>query len=120
MESIQRQLRELVPDTHGEHCLVDFRVVCGKPVEEILRVGQATRANLIVMGAKKRTSLAGHVPHTTAFAVVSSAACPVLTVRSRQSGAWHAGAQQQQDTQASMTEASNASALFSVNAHFPC
>ena len=82
MESIQRQLRELVPDTHGEHCLVDFRVVDGKPVEEILRVGQATRANLIVMGAKKRKGLAGHVPHTTAFEVVSSAACPVLTVRS--------------------------------------
>jgi nucleotide-binding universal stress UspA family protein len=82
MESIQRQLRELVPDTHGEHCLVDFRVVCGKPIEEILRLGQATRANLIVMGAKKRTSLAGHVPHTTAFEVVSAATCPVLTVRS--------------------------------------
>jgi nucleotide-binding universal stress UspA family protein len=81
-ESIQHQLRELVPDTHGEHCLVDFRVVYGKPVEEILRVGQATRANLIVMGAKKRTSLAGHVPHTTAFEVVSAAPCPVLTVRS--------------------------------------
>jgi nucleotide-binding universal stress UspA family protein len=61
MESIQRQLRELVPDTHGEHCLVDFKVVYGKPVEEILRVGQATRANLIVMGAKKRTSLAGRL-----------------------------------------------------------
>jgi nucleotide-binding universal stress UspA family protein len=82
MDLIQRQMKELVPDTHGEHCLVDYRVVPGKPVEEILRVRQDTQAGLIVMGAKKRTSLAGHVPHTTAFEVVSSAPCPVLTVRS--------------------------------------
>jgi nucleotide-binding universal stress UspA family protein len=81
-ESILRQMRELVPDTHGEYCLVDFRVVFGKPAEEILHVRQDTRANLIVMGAKKRTSLAGHVPHTTAFEVVSCAPCPVFTVRS--------------------------------------
>jgi nucleotide-binding universal stress UspA family protein len=79
---ILRQMKELVPDTRGEHCLVDYRVVPGKPVEEILRVRQDTQAGLIVMGAKKRTSLAGHVPHTTAFEVVSSAPCPVLTVRS--------------------------------------
>jgi nucleotide-binding universal stress UspA family protein len=75
-------MRELVPDSHGEHCLVDFRVVFGKPVEEILRVRELTRADLIVMGATRRTSLAGHVPHTTAFEVVSAAPCPVLTVRS--------------------------------------
>ena len=82
MDLILRQMKELVPDTHGEHCLVDYRVVPGKPVEEILRVRQDTQAGLIVMGAKKRTSLAGHVPHTTAFEVVSYAPCPVLTVRS--------------------------------------
>lgn len=81
-ESILRQMRELVPDSHGEHCLVDFRVVFGKPVEAILRVRELTRADLIVMGAARRTSLAGHVPHTTAFEVVSAAPCPVLTVRS--------------------------------------
>jgi len=81
-ESLLRQLRELVPDTHGEHCLIDFRVVFGKPVEEILRVRELSRANLIVMGAKKRAGLAGHLPHTTAFQIVSAAPCPVLTVRS--------------------------------------
>lgn len=82
MDFILRQMKELVPDTHGEHCLVDYRVRPGKPVDEILSVRQDTQAGLIVMGAKKRTSLAGHVPHTTAFEVVSSAPCPVLTVRS--------------------------------------
>jgi nucleotide-binding universal stress UspA family protein len=77
-----RQMKELVPDTQGEHCLVKYRVVLGKPVDEILRVRQDTRADLIVMGARKRMSLAGHVPHTTAFEVVTMAPCPVLTVRS--------------------------------------
>jgi nucleotide-binding universal stress UspA family protein len=77
-----RQIRELVPDTHGELCLVDYRVVFGNPLDEILRARQETRADLIVMGAKKRMSLAGHVPHTTAFEVVTMAPCPVLTVRS--------------------------------------
>ncbi len=77
-----RQMRELVPDTQAEHCEVDYRVVYGKPVEEILRVRQDTQAGLIVMGAKKRNSLAGHVPHTIAYEVASTAPCPVLTVRS--------------------------------------
>ncbi len=81
-ETIQRQMRELVKDTHGENSPVDFRVAYGKPVEEILRVRQDTQADLIVMGAKKRKSLAGHMPRTTAFEVVSTAPCPVLTVRS--------------------------------------
>jgi nucleotide-binding universal stress UspA family protein len=79
---ILSELKELVPDTHGEHCLVQFRVAFGKPVEEILRAREEASADLIVMGAKKRTSLAGRVPRTTAFEVVSAAPCPVLTVRS--------------------------------------
>jgi len=77
-----RQMRELVPDPQGEHCLVDYRVVFGNPLDEILRARQETRADLIVMGAKKRMSMAGHVPHSTAFDVVTTAPCPVLTVRS--------------------------------------
>jgi nucleotide-binding universal stress UspA family protein len=81
-DSILRQMKDLVPDSQGEHCLVDYRVVYGKAVEEILRVREDTQAGLIVMGAKKRKNLAGHVPQTTAFEVVSAAPCPVLTVRS--------------------------------------
>jgi hypothetical protein len=33
------------------------------------------------MGAKPRKSLAGHVPLTIAYNVVTKASCPVLTVR---------------------------------------
>jgi nucleotide-binding universal stress UspA family protein len=79
---ILSELKELVPDTHGEHCLVQFKVAFGKPVVEILRAREEVSADLIVMGAKNRMSLAGHALRTIAFEVVSAAPCPVLTVRS--------------------------------------
>jgi len=64
------------------HCKVEVRVVFGNPAEQILRIAKETNAELIVMGAKHRRSLAGNVPHTKAYRVVSAAHCPVLTIRS--------------------------------------
>lgn len=81
-EGCRNQLRELVPRGTELHCKVDFEVAVGEPVEQILRVAEETKADLIVMGAKARKSLAGNVPHTKAYRVVSGARCPVLTVRS--------------------------------------
>ena len=75
------QLRELVPANKGR-CKVEVRVVFGEPVEQILRIANESNAELIVMGAKARKSLAGNVPHTNAYRVVCEAHCPVLTVRS--------------------------------------
>lgn len=76
------QLEELVPAENDLHCKLDFEVPVGEPVEQILRIAQETKADLIVMGAKARKSLAGNVPHTKAYRVVCEAKCPVLTVRS--------------------------------------
>jgi len=81
-EGCRNQLRELVPRGTELHCKVDFEVALGEPVEQILRIAQETKADLIIMGAKARASLAGNVPHTKAYSVVSGAPCPVLTVRS--------------------------------------
>jgi nucleotide-binding universal stress UspA family protein len=81
-ETIVAQLRELVPGGTELHCKVDFEVALGEPVEQILRIAEETKAELIVMGAKKRDTLAGNVPHTKAYRVVCGALCPVLTVRS--------------------------------------
>jgi nucleotide-binding universal stress UspA family protein len=75
-------LRELVPDATELHCKLDFEVAVGEPVEQILRIAEETKADLIVMGAKARKNLAGNVPHTKAYRVVCGAHCPVLTVRS--------------------------------------
>jgi nucleotide-binding universal stress UspA family protein len=76
------QLRELVPVASSMHCKVEVRVVFGEPAEQILRIAKESNAELIVMGAKARRSLAGNVPHTKAYRIVCEAHCPVLTVRS--------------------------------------
>lgn len=76
------QLRELVPAETELHCKLEFEVPVGEPVEQILRIAEETKADLIVMGAKARKNLAGNVPHTKAYRVVCGAQCPVLTVRS--------------------------------------
>jgi nucleotide-binding universal stress UspA family protein len=77
-----KQLRDLMGSRNELHCKLDFEVAAGEPVEQILKMAEETKADLIVMGAKARSSLAGNVPHTKAYRVVCGAHCPVLTVRS--------------------------------------
>ena len=81
-ENDMAQLRELVATGAELHCKLDFEVAVGEPVRQILRIAEETKADLIIMGAKARGSLAGNVPHTKAYRVVCGARCPVLTVRS--------------------------------------
>jgi len=81
-EAIKNQLQELVPSGADAWCRVQFRMAIGNPAPEILRYAQEMGADLIVMGAKARGGLTGHVPGTVAYKVVSAAHCPVLTVRS--------------------------------------
>jgi nucleotide-binding universal stress UspA family protein len=81
-ETITRQLRELVPTGSDLMCKLELHLANGKPVEEILHVAKETNADLIVIGAKKRGSLAGRIPHTKASGVVLRARCPVLTIKS--------------------------------------
>ena len=77
---VVRQLKELVPAKTNLEQEPEFMMIIGDPVEEILR--WADKADLIVMGAKPVKGLAGHVPHTKAYRVISAAKCPVLTVKS--------------------------------------
>jgi nucleotide-binding universal stress UspA family protein len=87
-ESVARQreihiarMRQLMPPGSEDWCKPEFRVAFGAAVEEILLMTKETKADLIVMGAKTRKSLAGHAPLTIAYNVVTKAPCPVLTVR---------------------------------------
>ena len=87
-ESVARQreinsvrMRQLMPNGTEDWCKPEFRVTFGSAVEEILIAARESQADLIVMGAKPRRSLAGHVPLTIAYNVVTKATCPVLTVR---------------------------------------
>jgi nucleotide-binding universal stress UspA family protein len=81
-ETSMVQLQELVASETDLHYKLDFEVAAGEPVKQILRIAEETKADLIIMGAKARSSLAGNVPHTKAYRVVCGARCPVLTVRS--------------------------------------
>ena len=87
-ESVARQreinivrMKQLLPKDTENWCKPEFRVTFGSAVEEILIAARECKADLIVMGAKPRKSLAGHVPLTIAYNIVTKATCPVLTVR---------------------------------------
>jgi nucleotide-binding universal stress UspA family protein len=81
-EEVKSRLQGLVPGGAETWCRVELRLTVGDAAAEILRYAEETKADLVVMGAKARSGLAGHVPGTTAYKVVSKARCPVLTVRS--------------------------------------
>jgi nucleotide-binding universal stress UspA family protein len=87
-ESVARQreinvvrMKQLMPPGSENWCKPEFRATFGAAVEEILIAASESKADLIVMGAKARKSLAGHAPLTIAYNVVTKATCPVLTVR---------------------------------------
>jgi nucleotide-binding universal stress UspA family protein len=78
-EELGRKLREIGacdPRLHVRHELVE-----GHPATEILRVAQATGADLIVMGTHGRRGLKRLIMGSVAAQVVQKAACPVLTVK---------------------------------------
>lgn len=75
------RMKQFVRPECEDWCKTEFRVSFGEAAEEILHQARETNADLIVMGAKTRTSLAGHVPLTVAYNVAAKATCPVLTVR---------------------------------------
>lgn len=81
-DAVGQQLQALVPNGGDVWCRPQFRMAVGDPAGEILKTAREIKADLIVMGAKARGGLAGHVAGTKAYAVASKAHCPVLTVRS--------------------------------------
>jgi len=81
-DEIVNRLHQLLPFAAELHCLPLFRVEWGDPVRAILQVAAKIHADLIVLGAKSRKGLAGHMPHTKAYHVVCGAPCPVLTIKS--------------------------------------
>jgi nucleotide-binding universal stress UspA family protein len=87
-ESVARQreihvvrMKQLMPPGSENWCQPEFHVTFGSAAEEILIAARESRADLVVMGAKTRRSLAGRLPLTIAYNVVTKASCPVLTVR---------------------------------------
>jgi nucleotide-binding universal stress UspA family protein len=82
--SLERKLRQFVPQEDELWCEPVCLVEQGEPTEKILEVAMRRNADLIVLGARPAKGLLGAASHLnagTVHKVVSQAKCPVLTVR---------------------------------------
>jgi nucleotide-binding universal stress UspA family protein len=77
--SLTRMLDEIHPtDENVRHTHV---LLSGDPAEEILRLAERERADLIVMSTHGRTGLSRMLMGSVAESVVRRAPCPVLTLK---------------------------------------
>jgi nucleotide-binding universal stress UspA family protein len=75
------KLQRLVSDVPEiEDVVVDFKVEFGRPAASIVQAAAAAKTDLIVLGVRPGTK-SSHTPWAIAHQVVSTASCPVLTVR---------------------------------------
>lgn len=81
--SSERLMRNMLPAEAELWCEPRYLVEEGDPAAKILSTAERMRADLIVLGVRRTSSLgaATHLPGATAHKVVSQATCPVLTVR---------------------------------------
>jgi nucleotide-binding universal stress UspA family protein len=75
-----RRLQALLPRGCEDACTLKFDVRAGAITPGILQSARENKANLIVLGAARRTRLADHFPRTKLSAVIREARCPVLLV----------------------------------------
>lgn len=80
-ETMKKRLEALAPAEAW--CKFEFVVGFDFPVEAILDLARSKHADLIVMGVRKpaAAALSSHLPWSIGSHIVSSAPCPVLTVR---------------------------------------
>jgi len=78
-ETLWQRLQEIRPSDAGVH--VEYLLVEGSEVTEIIRTAQAKKADLIVMGTHGRTGLGRILLGSVAEYVLRQSPCPVLTVR---------------------------------------
>jgi nucleotide-binding universal stress UspA family protein len=77
------RMRLLIPMDADLACEANTLIEVGQPATQILNVAKARRSQLIVLGAKSESNFpaVGHLPWAVAHKVISSAECPVFTVR---------------------------------------
>ena len=80
-EDRRARLMEAVPDSVRTYCSVETQLATGKPYREILRVSEAQRADLLVIGIHGRGPVDRLLFGSTAQHLVRQASCPVLTLR---------------------------------------
>ncbi len=84
VDSAWRLLQKLVPAEAGLRSTPTCIVTKGVPAEAILKIAEARKPDLIVLGVKEVKhvmSVATHFSRATVQVVIAKAPCPVLTVR---------------------------------------
>ena len=79
----QTQLDRLLARARKARVRVKGLLMDGMPYEQIARAARSKRADLVVIGTHGRTGLAKFFLGSVASRVVSTATCPVLTVRGK-------------------------------------
>lgn len=82
MDSVGRQLAELVPPGEITARALELIVEFGSPAATILKASEDLHADFIVLGGHRAGRLFGHPGSDTAYKVACVASCPVLTVPS--------------------------------------
>ena len=79
-----KRLAQLLPSEVPASVKTDLVVEIGAPAQQILRIAEARRADLVVIGPHHTsyTRLSTHLPWVAPHQVLCHAHCPVLTVRS--------------------------------------
>src|SRR5262249_23190085 len=80
-DALWEKLRALRPADHA--LAVEHRLAEGDAAQEIVRIADEEKADLIVMGTHGRTGL-GRLMGSVAEKVVRQASCPVLTLKAAQ------------------------------------
>jgi nucleotide-binding universal stress UspA family protein len=80
-EFSKQELRRLVPGDAELWCEPEFVVEEGDPADEILNYAKREQPDIIVLGLPRNKTFNSHFRSGVTYKVVSSAPCPVLTVR---------------------------------------
>jgi nucleotide-binding universal stress UspA family protein len=81
MSAAQRKLDALVPSDAAQWCVPETKVEIGDPALELVGYAEKERPDLIVLGLPNNKNFNAHFRAGVTYKVVSSAPCPVLTIR---------------------------------------
>lgn len=79
-KKFMQALNKLIPEEVWTKCAAEYVVEYGNAADEILKLAEKERADLIILGARFASAPATHLVPGVAFQVIAGAACPVLTV----------------------------------------
>jgi nucleotide-binding universal stress UspA family protein len=78
---VMDELQKHLPQDAGTLCKPELAVDSGEAAEQILRFARDERSDLIVMGLPRVAKSACQMRTGVTYSVISSAVCPVLTIR---------------------------------------